>query len=110
MGLTMDGLNHFYDNHVSKTLYEACLIKNNLSCIFDVEPENMVSTADKCMWEDLKNEFTKIPYRPNCDQDIIDKVHEFYRNKTKEELTLTSEGFCKDYVNKKGDKKPFDEI
>ena len=91
----------------NKKYWEVCrqirLENNNLECILDDEPDKFISNSDRYMWEDLEEEFRKMPYSSNEDQDIINKVHEFYEAKTKEELTLKSEGFCKDYVKKKGD-------
>ena len=91
IGLCIEPLNKLYNQKYWEVLKEIKLERDNLSCIFNVEPNDMVSTANKFMWDELKNEFKKIAYSPDCDQDIIDKVNEFYKNKTNEELTDKSE-------------------
>lgn len=96
-------LNKKYNQKYWEVLDKVYLEKNNLACLLDVMPDKFAGTADEYMWEDLKNEFRKIAYHPDNDEKIIGKVHEFYEIKIKEELTEKSEGFCKDYVNKKGD-------
>ena len=96
-------LNNKYNQKYWEVLDKVYLEKNNLACLLDEMPDKFAGSSDECMWNDLKNEFRKIAYHPDADKKIIAKVHEFYENKTKEELTEKSEGFCKGYVNKKGD-------
>ena len=79
----ISGLDRLYNKEYWDVLDKVYLEKNSLACLLDVLPDRFESSADEYMWEDLKNEFRKIAYYPNEDQEVIDKVYEFYENKTK---------------------------